>query len=240
MKPLRLILSIISENKNEGIGEGISPDQFKKDIKSGLKNDYDEALHEHAQKNLTGDISHIDTNAKRSIQRWTEADGYKAINGHLRGKPDLMGQKLSEHLEKAVGGHSLPNSVWAYRGIHGPHADNLRSLKSGDTFHNAGFASTTLDPKRATHFARGSDILAMHLPKGTSALYVSHPQLNGHTSEREMLLNHGTQFRYSHSEDVHNVPVYHYSGAPTGETKSIKLHHVEVIPKSKGSIQIDR
>ena len=236
MKSLR---QIITESM-EDIGEGISPDQFKKDIKSGAKTNYDKDLHEHAQKNLTGDISHIDTNGRRSIQRWTEADGYKAINGHLRGHNNPMGKALAEHLEKAVAGHYLPNSVWAYRGIHEPHADNLKSLKTGDVFHNAGFASTTLDPKRATHFARGSDILAMHLPKGAAALYVSHPKLNGHTSEREMLLNHGTQFRYSHSETIPNVPTYHYSGEPTGETKSIRLHHVEMIPNSKGSIQIDR
>jgi len=239
---MRSLRQVITENFNkDGVSEGISPAQFKDDLKNNASANYDKDLHKHAQRHLTGDTSHIGTDESRAIQTWTNPDGYKLINGYNRGiNSSPKGKKLSEDLSRAIENHPLPNGVWAYRGVHGPHADKLATIGPGDTFHNEGFASTTLDPKRATHFARGRDILAVHLPKGSPAFYVSHPEFNGHTSEREMLLPSQTHFRYSHHEDIHNVPVHSYDGRPTGETKSIRLHHVELIPPSKGSIALDK
>jgi hypothetical protein len=235
MKKLKFII----ESKQDAFG--VSPEKFKKDISEGGK-DYD-YMHEVAQNHLTGDTSHIKRNEKNAISRWTQNSptGYKEINSHLRnGNGDKETREITGHLENAVRGHSIPHDTWGYRGVHSVHAKNLDKLKSGDVFHNKGFASTTLDPNKATHFARGEHMLAVHIPKGTNALYVSHPNLNSWTSEREMVLAPSTHYKYSHSENI-EAPEYHYSGSPTGKTKKIKLHHVEAIPQSQdNSIQIDK
>jgi len=220
---------------------GVSPEQFKSDLKDGGHPDYDH-LHQGAQEHLTGDVSHIGKEGKHAISRWTQNQnvGYKEINAVKRGMNNsLDAMRITQHLSDAVGGHQLPQSTYAYRGVHGPHAAALNKMKPGDTFHNKGFSSTTLDPKRATHFARGEDMMSVHVPQGHNALYVSHPKLNSWTQERELVLQHGTHFRYKGSEHIES-PEYHYTGEPTGKTRKIKVHHVEVVPyQDKNASQID-
>jgi hypothetical protein len=236
MKSLRLIL----ENEDNNI-QGVSPTQFKKDLKSKSLPNYD-WVHENAQRNLTGNISHIKGEEKHAIGRWTQPSpvGYKEINGHMRnGNGDEETDEISNHLHNAVNGHELPNATYAYRGIHANHSRSLNSLRPGDTFHSRGFSSTTLDPARATHFAKGEDIMAFHIPQGSKALYVSHPKLNSWTPEREMLLPNNTHFKY-HGHETIEAPEHDYTGRKTGKTRKYKLHHVEVIPHSRTSIQIDK
>ena len=235
-KTLRQIL-----NEQEKITDGISPSQFIKDQKSNKRVDYD-WIHEHAQNHLTGDISHIDEKDKASIGRYTQnsSPGYKEINGYMRDhNAHAVGKPHALRIAHAIEGHKLPNAVWGYRGIHSIHSENLNKLKPGDVFHNKGFASTTLDPNRATHFARGEDVMAIHMPKGQSALYMSHPKLNSWTSEREMVLPHNTHFKYNGHEMI-TAHEHDYSGRPTGNTRQLKMHHVEIVPHSTNSIQIDR
>jgi len=227
--------------KPSGEEHGISPDQFKSDLKGKEPVDYHH-LHDVAQQHLTGDTSHIDSGMLKSISRYTQNSnpGYKEINGFLRNNANSPHAKVhAENLTKAIEGHSLPNSTWGYRGIHDVHAENLRKLKRGDVFHNDGITSTTLDPNRATHFARGQDILAVHMPKGQKALYLSHPHLNSWSTEREMALPPKTSFKYNGSEPI-EAHEHDYTGHRTGIKKKFTLHHVEIIPHSNKSIAIDR
>lgn len=231
---MKLLRKIITESIE---ANGVSPEKFKKDLKTG-DTDYSD-VHEHGIKNLTGDISHIGSKEKDAIKNWT-TPVYRSIQNHLRtGNGDTKARELSQHLSNAVEGHSIPNETWAYRGLHGPHAEHLKTMKKGDVFHSKGMSSTTLDPKRATHFAKGEDILAMHLPAGSKALYVSHPKLNSWEAEKELTLPHNTHFKYHGSSTV-EAPEHHYDGTPTGAKKKYTLHHVEAIPHIGKSIQIDR
>jgi len=229
----------ITENttKEQDI-HGVSFDKFKSDVGSGKPLDYD-WVHSNAQRNLTGDTSHIKKEHMDAIQHWTTPE-YRGINSVMR---DLGGssrsKKDAENLSHAVNGHALPNSTHVYRGIHSPYSDHLNTLSKGDTFHIKGFASTTLDPIRATHFAKGRDILHMTLPEGQKALYVSHPHLNSWETEREMLLPHNSHFKYHGHTDMES-PEFNYHGEPTGEKKMYRFHHVEVIPHSPHSLQIDK
>ena len=234
MKHLR---EIIENVKGQDV-HGVSFDKFKSDVGSGKPLDYD-WVHSNAQKNLTGDTSHIGQDHMKSIQNWT-TPAYRGINTVARGgEGNSSSKRDAENLSHAVNGHALPNSTHVYRGIHSPHSDHLNTLSKGDTFHIKGFASTTLDPIRATHFAKGRDILHMTLPKGQKALYVSHPHLNSWESEREMLLPHNSHFKYLGHTDM-ETPEFHYTGEPTGEKKMLRFHHVEVIPHSTHSLQIDK
>jgi hypothetical protein len=207
---------------------GTSPEDFKQGRVVP-----DHQLHSHAQ--TLNDTSKISSDQKRAISSWTSPPGYKQINGSLRSGGDTT---QANHLSAAVSNNTLPSAAWGYRGLHGIHAEKFRNLKPGDTFHSKGFVSTTLDPNRSTHFSKGEDVLAVHVPKGSKGLYVSDPKLNSWQDERELLLPHGTHFRYKHSEQI-SVPEHHYSGEKTGRMSNITMHHVEMIEPSKHSMQLD-
>lgn len=230
---MRKFLTFISENY-EGNNFGFSPEEFK-----AQKPIDQELLHSNAQKYLTGDISHIGHDEKRAISAWGTPDGYRRANGYARGlDTSENGTNMVKHLDNALT-HTIPNATWAYRGVHAPYADHLNSVKPGEVFHSNGFISTTIDPYRATHFAKGADIMAMHIPAGSKGLYVSDPKVSGWHAEREILLPRKTMLMHKGVEHI-QVPEYHYSGRPTGHTKTLRLHHVQLVPDSDKSIQIDR
>lgn len=213
---------------------------FKADTAAKKTGGYDAELHKQGM-HLMGDTSKFSKHEKTSMQTWTDPSGYKSINGHLRGtSPSRDGAEHVKHLDSAMEKTHVPEKTDLYRGIHGPHHDNFSKLKPGDTFHNKGYTATTIDPRRASHYTRdGGSMLHVSVPEGHKALYVSHPEVNGHTSEREVLLPHHTHFQYNHSEQV-TVPEHHYSGSPTGRTKSITVHHVSVVPSHDMSHQLDK
>jgi hypothetical protein len=224
--------------------EGVTPSQYKKDSKKNTPTDYDQ-VHDHAIRNLTGDISGISKDYKKSISSWTQPSypGYKEMNNHMKNvsSGDKVVKMHCDNLSHVLNNHELPNSTYAYRGIKRGTAESVRALKPGDHWSNKGFASTTLDPNRATHFARDgyNDVLAIHAPKGTKALYTSHPQLNNHTSERELTLPHNTHFQYHGSEEF-EVHHHDYNGDPSGEKRMIRMHHMTVVPHSNKQMEIDK
>ena len=227
--------------KEEIDAEGITPSQYKKDSKKDKPTDYDE-VHDHAIRNLTGDISSISKEQKHSISRWTQNSepGYKEMNNHMKG--DKVGtkevQKHCNNLTDVINSHELPNSTYAYRGIQRGTAESVRSLKPGDHWSNKGFASTSLDPNRSTHFGHG-DIMAIHAPKGTKAIYSSHPKLNNHTDERELTFPHNTHMRFN-GRETFEVHAHHYDGTPKREKQTITLHHFTVVPHTNVQGELDR
>jgi hypothetical protein len=239
---MKKLSKIISEKENSVNGEkvyGISPHEFKHDVQHENPMDYDH-VHQEGQEHLTGDISHIKKEHKSAIGQWTTPT-YRDINDHLRsGNGGSHAEHLANRLTEAIGGHSLPNATFAYRGVHGKHADNLKKLQPGDVFKHEGFGSTTLDPRRSTHFAKGNDMMAIHMPKGSNALYSSHPKLNSWNAEREMTMQNGQNLMYHGSEMIHNVPEHNYSGQPTGRKVSVRMHHVTLVTEPKAAISLDR
>lgn len=213
---------------------GIHPDRFKNDMHNGIRPNYD-FVHKLAQTHLTGDVSHIHDEHRDAISTWTSPSGYKAINNRLKtgdsGSNDYDNHEADQHIKyltAAVRNHKLPNSTYAYRGTQRGTSAQLNAAKPGDVIHSKGFSSATLDPQRATHFAKSKDIMAIHAPAGSRGLYVSHPKLNSHTEEREMLFSHGAKFKY-HGSESFDVPEHHYSGKPTGKINNYKIHHVELM-----------
>lgn len=153
---------------------------------------------------------------KGAVAYWGDPSGYKAINGHLRGSAvSFDASKAIPHLDSAIESSPLPSHSILWRGVHGPHADELKKLGAGDTFWNAGYTATSLDPRRATHYGLKEDpgiILNYHLPEGFPALYTSHPDAGGWSqNEREFLLPHGTPFRVIGTEKIKS-PIWDYNG----------------------------
>jgi hypothetical protein len=131
---MRKFTTFLSENYTPH-NFGFSPGEFK-----AQKPIDQDTLHSNAQKYLTGDISHIGYDEKRAISAWSTPGGYRAVNGHARGLDNSdHAAKLVSHLDNAVNNHSIPNSTWAYRGVHAPYADHLNSVKPGEIFHSNGF-----------------------------------------------------------------------------------------------------
>jgi ADP-ribosyltransferase exoenzyme len=169
---------------------------------------------------------------KEAVGYWSTPEGYKEINGALRGKASPA--ETMEHvarLDDAIGAQRLNAPMTAYRGVYGPQKKILDDLNEGDSFHNAGYVATTLDPRRATHYGGKNDpgaILAFHLPEGASGLYTSHPDAGAWSeAEREMLLPHGQQYKITHVENI-GAPRWHYSGDVTNpELQNYNIYHVE-------------
>jgi hypothetical protein len=210
---------------------GTSPDELKKhSADSDALARMSDSAHEVGMNQLHGKRGPIlGRDQTEAVQRWTTPE-YREINNHLRGTDhSKRAAKVAGHLQSAILDHSLEHSVHAYRGVHGPQAESLNKLNSGDKFSYPGFHAMTIDPKRATHFAKGEDMIHTVVPKGHPALYSSHPEINSWTQERELTLPHHSSFKYLGHEQI-DMPEYHYTGTPTGRNRSIRLHHVEVMP----------
>lgn len=194
---------------------GIHTNKFTADAESkstlGKWPEYD-ALHSQASQMPMN----LDPSQKAAVAYWGDPSGYKAINGHLRGSAvSYDATNAIPHLDSAIESSPLPSHSILWRGVHGPHADELKKLIAGDTFWNAGYTATSLDPRRATHYGLKEDpgiILNYHLPEGFPALYTSHPDAGGWSqNEREFLLPHGTPFRIIGTEKIKS-PIWDYNG----------------------------
>jgi ADP-ribosyltransferase exoenzyme len=170
--------------------------------------------------------------AKSEVGTWTDPSGYKMIQNHLNGvQTSPHAAEVADKLQKAILSTELLSPVNTYRGVHGPQLDMISAMQPGDVWTQKGFAGSTLDPKRATHYAKGGqggDMIHMVLPKGSKALYVSNPALNSWEAEREMLLPAGSTFKYIGKTTI-NLPQYDYSGKKVGEGGPVTLHQVEVM-----------
>jgi hypothetical protein len=224
---------------------GVSAQKFAQDAGSRAPEsawpDYDSA-HEDFVKN--GGFKHLLPTEQESVGHWSTPEGYKEINAGLR-KPKEVSSEVEGHinsLDQAIDSQSTKGPMTVWRGVNGPQKELLSNLSLEDSFHNAGYTATTLDPRRATHYGGKQEpgaLIAFHLPEGTKGLYTSHPSAGAWSeAEREMLLPHGQQFRVIGREDI-QAPRWHYSGDVTNsEMQNYKVYHVE--PSSGGkSTQLD-
>lgn len=242
------ILHDVSTVKNhviESTGEtgGTSPAKLKEIANDpAALNALGDSAHELGQA-TTGDLKHINSELKKAVQHWVQPDGYKLVQDHLRKqKTSPAAQQEADALQAAILGNPLEQGVHAWRGVHGPLAKQLNAQVPKAIFGSQGFFATTLDPKRATHYAamkNSQDLMHVEVPEGYQGLYVSHPELNpGHQGERELLLPHSSQFRYLGRETV-EMPVYDYSGNKKGETQKFTLHRVRLMPRLYDNLDED-
>ena len=216
-------------------------EKFREDIEAG-KFSYD-ALHQKMVGLLDMVAQHLSAAHKAAISLWTSPPGYKLINDYLRGKnQSAKAESAVTALDEAIAASPLPQPVIAWRGVHGPHAEQIGTLGRDDVFFARGYTALTLDPRRATHYG-GKDaiLLAIHLPKGQPALYTSHPGINpGWTTERELLLPRGLRLQAIRREKI-ETPTWGYSGGVENAAKrEFRVIHVEPMPPEwKGGLQID-
>jgi len=222
---------------------GISAQQFNADNKLYDPHEdwsgYDNLHDEFAKQPL-----HLNPQEQSAVNYWGQPSGYKDINGYLRGVHNNSSAAMLsvKHLDTAMS--PLPQDTIAWRGLHGPHAEALKGLQPGETFYNAGYTATTIDPRRATHYGMKDDpgiILNYHLPEGHPALYTSHPDAGGWSqNERELLLPHGAPFKLIGKENI-KAPVWDYNGNVTSATpRNFTVYHVEPWNGlTEGSTQLD-
>lgn len=238
----------IDEWANQGAPQkptvGISAQDFNQDNK--IKDPHEtwgnyDALHDH----FAGQGFPLTNSEKKAVAYWTDPAGYKDLNGHLRGAVDSdTAVGMIPELDNAINGNPLQQDSIMWRGLHGPHAEALKGLEPGDTFYNAGYTATTVDPRRATHYGAKDGpgiILNYHLPEGFPALYTSHPDAGGWSqAEREMLLPHGAAFRIIDTERI-KAPSWDYSGNVKSATpKEFIVYHVEPSENPSGATQLDK
>lgn len=170
---------------------------------------------------------------KDSVGYWGSPSGYKEINGFLRNQDGTQNAYAANHVNKLDSAMTpLPQQSEVWRGLHGPHAEELKKLKPGDSFYNEGYTATTIDPRRATHYGskvknEPGIVVKYDLPPGYKALYTSHPQAGGWSeAERELLLPHGNPFTITSIEKM-KAPVWDYTGKITDkEPRDFTVYHV--------------
>ena len=149
----------------------------------------------------------LDDEQRGAIQEYTAA-GYRDINGFLRGTTKLTGTRLSNakgrimDIDSAIDRSRLPESIVTYRGM--VDRDKLFSDPQaliGKTITVKTFSSTTLQRQIAEDFGEESKpgandgvLFRIHIPKGSSALYVSASKLGGN-GEAELLLSRSSKFK---------------------------------------------
>jgi hypothetical protein len=138
------------------------------------------------------------TDAEREYISLYGASGYKPLNKTLRSKsPDGMQaqasmdftyQEFADGLLSAMEKRATTRDMVTFRGV-GYKAADLNNVKLGDTIHDAGFMSTSLDAEVSSHsFGKVGKLLQITIPKGTPALRPS-------DWEAEILLGPGTNLK---------------------------------------------
>jgi hypothetical protein len=228
---------------------GISSDKFALNAAHQAPDtpwaDYD-ALHNHwAQQPIN-----LTDAQKGAVGYWGSQDGYKDINGTLRGQPESVKSYAAiQDLNSAMLQNPLKEDTSVWRGLYGPQAEELRKLKEGDVFFNKGYTATTIDPRQSTHYGAKDTLkykkdvdnilLNYHLPAGTPSLYVSHPDAGNYIqSERELLLPHGGKYSIIGTEKIKS-PVWHYLGnLVDAEPREFTVYHVAPTQEGKAT-QLD-
>lgn len=210
---------------------GIQAKQFHKDADGfDLYEPAQWAHYDDLHKDLSNQPLKLTPEQKAAVSYWGDPVGYKDINGYLRGLNDsTKAPNTIKALNSAM--QPLAQDTVAWRGLHGPHAAVLNGLKPGDSFWNAGYSATTIDPRMATHYGMKEDpgtIINYHLPEGQKALYTSHPDAGGWSqNERELLLPHGAQWTIKGIEKI-KAPVWDYNGnVKDASSHEFTVYHVE-------------
>lgn len=137
-----------------------------------------------------------------SIQRYREVKGYQAINGALRKQRKMTAKTQSDidAIDAALSRSRFHRDTILYRGLN---TNDLDTLHVGDTFQDAGFASTTTYRFTAELFANGSNsfqqsgqnnvLVRILARKGQRGGFID--KNTGHFSNNEVLLPRGATFK---------------------------------------------
>lgn len=167
----------------------------------------------------SGPDSDLDVDALAS---YTGTD-YLAINGGLRSGNLPPNQKMRVMVMDGMIGRSKPldQDVTAFRGVNGEVAANL---KSGTTFKDNGFVSSSFKMNVAKDFASGKAevglnlgspgaVMEIHIPKGSKGRYVD--SIMGDRAEMEFLLPRGARFEVNGRSSAGHTIVEYLGSNPT-------------------------
>lgn len=167
----------------------------------------------YAVENVSDYSRNLNESDRDVVREYAQDGTFTAFNSTLRGEePDprftdalagldgspeskaWMQNRMSE-LDHAIGNSGTDYGLSVFRGIHG---DHLAHLKTGDTFHEPGYVSTTTHPQIAADFARENGpkgtIMRIDLPGGSHVVHVDAiPEAT--LGQHEMLLPRGQTFR---------------------------------------------
>lgn len=150
-----------------------------------------------------------------SVDRFTHAiltqyiSGSKSINLPLRGEGDLTKDKEQrvKRIDQFLDENRMPDNIKTYRGlaldpqVRGQKEiiNELDGLEPGDTIHDDGFLSTSLDEEIADSFMSGYRRfkIEINIPKGSKATFM---QNFGIPLEHEVLVQRGADLEFQGKE----------------------------------------
>jgi hypothetical protein len=122
-------------------------------------------------------------------------------------------QPQIDHLDSAMHKHALQNNIHAWRGISSNKSASevLDNLKPGDTFHDKGYTSTSLNPHISKDFgSQNKNLIHIKVPKGSHGLYLNHILGNSVLPEQhELVLPRNSKFRYEGKEENNGWTIHH-------------------------------
>jgi len=142
-------------------------------------------------------ISDIAEQAMYLALHYYTKSGYRRINEATRynSTPD---REVVDHIRAIDDAFDkvdpLDKELFVYRGVS---SSTLQKLQTGKVFQDDGFASTTLNPGVALEWKEV--VMQIHVAKGQKVIPLE--QITGSSSEYEMLLPRGTQYRVIGVED---------------------------------------
>ncbi len=122
-----------------------------------------------------------DERYKKAIRNYVDEP---IVNEYLRGVDFPFTESLdfitdihlmNEAISKSI---PLPKDIYAFRGIDGKWYPPILNLQIGDSLHNLGFTSISLDYYTAEEFAESCCIFMIRLPAGLHCLYVDYEKQN--------------------------------------------------------------
>jgi hypothetical protein len=186
-------------------------DQHYKDIQSAA-----EKIHDKPK--LTSDeFDHVYNYSKYN---------FRGINRHLRDhEHDFNTYSEIPHIDSAIAKHKVKDDIHVYRRFSHEQPHMLDTAEIGDTVHDKGFVSTTLDGGHTgfIHTAHPKDdsLIKIHIPKGSHAMYLNKHRASHFPDEHEVLLPRGSKFKYTGKSTFINhlgqdVTIHHLTHIPEG------------------------
>ena len=155
----------------------------------------------------------IDYQHERSLRNYC-SDGYQDINGYLRGTTTRefsteyasIVQDDINNLTETLNEHQLGRNMTLYRGVSNPRhiigenwqnmsIEEINNVNVGRVFHDDGFCSTSVDPNGAADFSQSWTGATMIIQAPADANGMCVGAYNNRTTEREVLLQRGSNFR---------------------------------------------
>jgi len=199
----------VSGGSGGGGGGGSIPRFSEKNLPESVRN----------QGLLMESVVGMDPKLRNAVDEYTGKDAYIGLNGNLRKgkKLNKKQQDIAEQLDRVI--HQKLEAI-TYRGGGNSANKFLENFKEGSEFEDAGFGSTSLNPAKATAFAKSAVLFQIKTKQGAYLETVTNKEWGD--KEQEVLLPRKSRFRISSIKKGIDVPL------PSG-SKKFTVIYVEAI-----------